>query len=64
MAAMYGLVLQLRNMDSVCSVLQQRRDMDSSLKEGMPMNWEVIVETVQKYWVQQLCVLAVGIITA
>lgn len=29
----------------------------------MPMNWGVIVETVQKYWVQQLCVLTVAIIT-
>ena len=39
--------------------------MDSSviMKEGTPLNWEMIVETVQKYWVQQICVLAVAIIT-
>lgn len=33
------------------------------MKEGMPLNWELIAETVQKYWVQQVCVLAVAIIT-
>ena len=62
---MCGLVLQQRHMDPVHSILQQRRHMDSSIiwKEGMSLNWEMIVETVQKYWVQQLCVLAVAIIT-
>jgi len=29
----------------------------------MPLNWEMIAETVQKYWVQQVCVLVVAVIT-
>ena len=29
----------------------------------MPLNWETVIEVVQKYWVQQVCVLAVAIIT-
>ena len=27
------------------------------------MNWEAIGEIVSKYWVEQLCVLALGVIT-
>ena len=27
------------------------------------MNWELIAETIQKYWVQQACVLAMGVLT-
>ena len=65
MAAVRRMVLQWRNMGPVRSILQQRGSMDSSviMKEGMPLNWGMIVETVQKYWVQQICVLAVAIIT-
>ena len=33
------------------------------MKEGIPLNLEMIAETVQKYWVQQVCVLVVAVIT-
>lgn len=33
------------------------------MKEGMPLNWKMIAETMQKYWVQQACVMAVAIIS-
>ena len=29
----------------------------------MPMNWNTVLEVIQKYWVQQLCVLMLGVIT-
>ena len=64
MGSVCGMVLQWRSMGSVHSVLQQRRHMDTSIREeGMPLNWEMIAETVQKYWVQQVCVLVVAVIT-
>lgn len=33
-------------------------------KVGMHLNWNMIWEIISKYWVQQLCVLALGILTA
>ena len=29
----------------------------------MPMNWNIVWEIVQKYWVQQLCVITLGVVT-
>jgi hypothetical protein len=29
----------------------------------MPMNWQTVWEIIQKYWVQQLCVITLGMIT-
>lgn len=29
----------------------------------MSMTWEAVIELVEKYWVQQACVLVLGIIT-
>ena len=29
----------------------------------MCMTWRMVIEVVEKYWVQQACVLVVGIIT-
>ncbi len=29
----------------------------------MSMDWKMIWETVEKYWVQQLCVLVLAVIT-
>lgn len=31
--------------------------------EGKPLNWDTIIEIVLKYWIQEVCVLAVAIIT-
>lgn len=33
------------------------------MKGRIPLNWETVIEVVQKYWVQQVCVLTVAIIT-
>jgi len=27
------------------------------------MNWQTVWEIIQKYWVQQLCVITLGVIT-
>lgn len=36
----------------------------SKYKEGGKiLNWEAIIDIVQKYWVQQICVLIVAIIS-
>lgn len=29
----------------------------------MIMNWQTVWEIVQKYWVQQLCVITLGVVT-
>lgn len=32
-------------------------------KEEFPLNWSIVWETVEKYWVQQVCILLMGLIT-
>ena len=44
------------------SVLQDRRRMGARLRRDA-MNWEAIGEIVSKYWVEQVRVLALGVIT-
>lgn len=33
------------------------------MRGGMPVNWNIVWEIVQKYWVQQLCVVTLGVVT-
>lgn len=37
--------------------------MGSRIKGGMYMDWETIGEIMSKYWVEQVCVVALAVIT-
>ena len=37
--------------------------MGSRIKGGMYMDWEMIGEVMSKYWVEQVCVVILAVIT-
>ena len=62
LGAVYGMVSQQEYLGAGGSVLQDRRRMGARLRRDA-MTWETIGEIVSKYWVEQVCVLALGVIT-
>ena len=56
MEALHGLVSTERRMEAGGSLLQFGRHMGACIKESGKMAWNGILEIVEKYWVQQLCI--------